>query len=59
MDIFTRKYNKDDINRVVISNTYARRLYEGLGFKQLGTIPGGFRLLDGRYEDICPYFIIL
>lgn len=46
-------------NAVVISNTYARRLYEGLGFKQLGTIPGGFRLLDGRYEDICPYFIIL
>lgn len=44
-------------NAVVASNTYARRLYEKLGFTQLGTIPGGFRMKDGHYEDICPYFI--
>ncbi len=46
-------------NAVVVSNTNARRLYERLGFKQLGTIPGGFRMKDGHYEDICPYFCLL
>lgn len=44
-------------NAVVVSNIHARHLYERIGFTQLGTIPGGFRLKDGRYEDICPYFI--
>ena len=43
-------------NAVVESNTHARHLYERLGFIQLGTIPGGFRLKDGRYENICPYY---
>lgn len=43
-------------NAVVASNVRARHLYEKLGFVQLGTIPGGFRLSDGRYEDICPYY---
>ena len=43
-------------NAVVESNTHARHLYERLGFKQLGTIPGGFRMIDGTYENICPYF---
>ena len=23
---------------------------------QLGVIPGGFRMKDGHYEDICPYY---
>ncbi len=46
-------------NAVVASNTHARHLYERCGFQQLGTIPGGFRMKDGRYEDICPYFITL
>ena len=44
-------------NAVVATNLAARRLYERLGFTQLGTIPGGFRMADGRYEDICPYYI--
>ena len=44
-------------NAVVATNTRARRLYEKLGFTQLGTIPGGFRSKDEHYEDICPYFI--
>lgn len=44
-------------NAVVANNIHARHLYERIGFKQLGTIPGGFRLKDGRYEDICPYYI--
>lgn len=43
-------------NAVVKTNIYARRLYEKLGFTQLGTIPKGFRMKDGAYEDICPYF---
>lgn len=43
-------------NAVVASNTHARHLYERLGFTQLGVIPGGFRIKDGHYEDICPYY---
>lgn len=46
-------------NAVVASNIHARHLYERIGFTQLGTIPGGFRMKDGRYEDICPYYITL
>lgn len=43
-------------NAVVASNLHARHLYERLGFVQLGTIPEGFRMKDGHYEDICPYY---
>ena len=44
-------------NAVVASNIHARHLYERIGFHQLGVIPKGFRMKDGRYEDICPYYI--
>ncbi len=44
-------------NAVVATNIHARHLYERIGFKQLGTIPGGFRMDGGHYEDICPYYI--
>ena len=43
-------------NAVVESNVHARHLYERLGFVQLGTIPKGFRMKDGSYENICPYY---
>ena len=43
-------------NAVVATNRHARHLYERLGFTQLGTIPKGFRMKDGHYEDICPYY---
>lgn len=43
-------------NAVVESNIHARHLYERLGFTQLGVIPGGFRMKDGHYENICPYY---
>ena len=46
-------------NAVVASNVHARHLYERLGFIQLGTIPKGFRMKDGHYEDICPYYHLL
>lgn len=46
-------------NAVVKNNLAARHLYEKLGFIQLGTIPRGFRMADGSYEDICPYYIAL
>ena len=49
-------YRVLQFNAVVSSNVHARHLYERLGFKQLGTIPGGFRMNDGSYEDICPYY---
>ena len=43
-------------NAVVESNIHARHLYERLGFIQLGVIPNGFRMQDGHYENICPYY---
>ena len=43
-------------NAVVRTNIAARMLYDKLGFVQLGTIPGGFLMKDGHYEDICPYY---
>ena len=46
-------------NAVVESNVHARQLYERLGFQPLGTIPGGFRMKDGHYENICPYYHLL
>ena len=39
-------------NAVCVSNTAALALYKKLGFKQLGTVPRGYRRKDGKYEDI-------
>lgn len=46
-------------NAVVESNIHARHLYERIGFTQLGIIPKGFKMKDGHYENICPYYIEL
>ena len=46
-------------NAVVETNIHARHLYERIGFSQLGVIPHGFRMKDGHYENICPYYIEL
>lgn len=49
-------YGVLQFNAVVETNTHARHLYERLGFVQLGVIPNGFRMKDGNYEAICPYY---
>ena len=46
-------------NAVVKSNKAALALYKKLGFVQLGVIPNGFLMKDGRYEDIIPHYIAL
>lgn len=46
-------------NAVVETNIHARHLYERIGFKQIGVIPRGFRMKDGHFENICPYYIEL
>ena len=32
------------------------QLYAKLGFTQLGTIPGGFLMKDGHYQDIIIHY---
>lgn len=46
-------------NAVVKTNHSARHLYEKLGFVPLGTIPNGFLMKNGEYEDIIPHYIAL
>lgn len=46
-------------NAVVATNTQALKLYEKLGFVQLGVIPKGFLLKNGKYEDIIPHYHVL
>ncbi|MGN1389355.1 MAG: GNAT family N-acetyltransferase [Bulleidia sp.] len=43
-------------NAVVASNTHAIHLYEHLGFIRIGTVPGGFQMPDGTYEDIILFY---
>lgn len=53
MNIQVRTYEQSDVPAMVEIWTH---LYERLGFQQLGVIPKGFRMKDGHYEDICPYY---
>lgn len=46
-------------NAVVRTNAGAIHLYESLGFQRLGTIPGGFFMKDGSYEDIVLFYLTL
>ncbi len=45
-------------NAVVEDNTAAVRLYEQLGFHELGRIPGGFHKKDGSYATIILYYYL-
>lgn len=49
MNITIKKYEE--------SNVHAKHLYERIGFNLPGTVPGGFRLKNGEYSDICLYYI--
>ncbi|MDO4648143.1 MAG: GNAT family N-acetyltransferase [Eubacteriales bacterium] len=49
-------YRIMQFNAVVASNYAALHLYKKLGFKQLGVIPGGFRMDNGHYEDIILHY---
>jgi RimJ/RimL family protein N-acetyltransferase len=46
-------------NAVVATNAAAIHLYKKIGFTPLGVIPGGFRMDDGSYADIFPFYIEL
>ena len=46
-------------NAVVANNKGAIRLYKKLGFKELGTIPGGFKMDDDTFMDIIPFYLEL
>lgn len=46
-------------NAVVATNYPALALYRKMGFRQLGTIPGGFRMKDGSYEGIIIHYLCL
>lgn len=43
-------------NAVVADNIHAIHLYERLGFQRIGTVPGGFHMPDGSYEDIILFY---
>ncbi|SYZ78829.1 GNAT family N-acetyltransferase [Trichococcus shcherbakoviae] len=46
-------------NAVVANNKGAISLYKKLGFKELGTIPGGFKMDDDTFMDIIPFYLEL
>lgn len=46
-------------NAVVKNNKPAIKLYNSLGFRELGTIPGGFLCKSGKYEDIILFYHLL
>ena len=46
-------------NAVVADKKGAISLYKKLGFKELGTIPGGFKMDDGTFVDIIPFYFEL
>ena len=54
-----KNYKILQFNAVVSTNLRALKLYKKLGFVQLGTIPNGFLMKDGTYQDIIPHYIEL
>lgn len=71
-NIIIRKYEKEDLPDLI--RIWNPVVEDGVAFPQeeclvqnfshsrltqLGTIPGGFRMKDGTFEDICPYYHVL
>ncbi len=46
-------------NAVVATNVPAIKLYEKLGFIRLGSVPNGFKMKSGDFEDIVLFYIEL
>jgi GNAT superfamily N-acetyltransferase len=44
---------------IIEINKHAQNLYERLGFVQSGTVPAEFHMKDGRYANICQYYLKL
>lgn len=53
------KFKILQFNAVVKTNYNAIKLYDKLGFVNLGIIPKGFLMKDGSYEDIIIFYRIL
>ncbi len=51
-----RGFHIMQFNAVTGGNSVAQALYEKLGFNRLGTIPEGYLLPDGSYDDITLYY---
>ena len=43
------------VGEALVRDSLSRALYERIGFRCVGRVEGGFRLPDGRYEDIYLY----
>lgn len=51
-----RGFRVMQFNAVTAANSVAHKLYEKLGFTRLGTVPEGYLLPDGTYDDITLYY---
>ncbi len=51
-----RGFHIMQFNAVTAANSAAHALYEKLGFTRLGTVPEGYLLPDGSYDDITLYY---
>lgn len=55
----TLGYKILQFNAVVVTNEYAIKLYEKIGFRKIGKVPKSYRNISGEYEDILLYYIDL
>ena len=48
-------YRIMQFNAVVASNIHAQHVYERIGFEKIGRVEGGFRNINGEFEDMFIY----